>query len=80
MHREGGGGPRGMGPPKISKKLLNKNSIKFKKIYNPMDPHLKNLAKPSWTLPLDFQPACVYDPVAHFVNRLISIRNSKNVN
>jgi hypothetical protein len=54
-------------PSKFFAKLVNKSAIKHKKVHPPkriitttIYPPSQNLAKNSWTLPLDFQTMCIY--------------------
>jgi hypothetical protein len=62
-------GVRGLrgGFSKIFTKLVNKNAKKNKNGYPPLkkfttaiNPTPRNLAKTSWTLPLDFPTVCIY--------------------
>jgi hypothetical protein len=53
-------------PSKMFARLVNKNAIKHQKgvpspqiFTTPIYPPSQNLAKTSWTLPLDFQTMCI---------------------
>jgi hypothetical protein len=69
-------------PFKIFAKLVNKNAIKCQKecfpplkiSTTPINPPSQNLAKTSWTLPLDFQTMCIYVHIHKCVHLLINVK------
>jgi hypothetical protein len=69
-------------PSEIFAKLANKNAIKNQKFtlpqklsQPPIYPPSQNLAKTSWTLPLDFQTVCIYGEGAPHVPPLKTLKN-----